>query len=95
MGWESKTALSEWRGKRVAPRAHTNLSCKGLMLSAFETVQVYFSSGLYGKLPCNGEAARRGTPRGGLHSEAILSESPRLLAPSRIGTPTPLPTTGF
>ena len=63
VGWESKTALPEWRGKRVAPRAHTNLSCKGLMLSAFETVQVYFSSGLYGKLPCNGEAARRGASR--------------------------------
>ncbi len=79
VGWESKTALPEWRGKRVAPRAHTNLSCKGLMLSAFETVQVYFSSGLYGKLPCNGEAAQRerrcATRRGG--KKGVTVECPR------------------
>ena len=44
-------------------RAHTNLSCKGLRLTPFETVQVYFSSGLYGELPCNGRAAREGARR--------------------------------
>ena len=79
VGWESKTALPEWRGKRVAPRAHTNLSCKGLMLQLLRLFKSISHRVCMGN--SHVMARRHGeAPRGGPHSEAPKRDSPRPLS---------------